>query len=633
MKWIKTFFLVIFSMTSVQAQDKWASKSDSLLQIISQTGNDSILAEAYSHLKEVWQTQDFRKAVKYGYLALDHAKRGGSKPQTIGIMFQLATAYMSIGNAAASIDILQQIIPLTKEDDLDGNGTALSFIAMNYLILKDYDNALKYMREAFALEVVMNAKGQYLGQLSHLGSRLNMANVFVGKNQIDSALYYGQIAYQRLKGEKSTPESLHFAWNIPVIYGDAHRKAKHNQEAMKLYHEALNHAQKQTNQAGINRINLSLAYLFEQMQASDSALAYAQHALAGFEKSADYPQLSEAGLLLHQLYKRKNNATKALLYYEIGMAARDSVMSREKILQVQYLMDKQERQKRELEIEKEQALSLQRFYILLAGLLLSVVIATILYRNNRQKQRLNEQLTQQKLEIEELNEGLEHKVQQRTSELQKALNEVQTAFDKGQFTERKRVSADLHDEIGSALSTIAIFSDVTKRKAQKTAPELVSELERIGTKSREMVQTMRDTIWTLNDDTTQNLWERMYQYSLETLSAKDIMFNWKMPDDLPNNLPFLIKRNLFLAYKEAIHNIVKHAEATKVGVECQIKKDQCWVTIVDNGKGFDWKVARNEGNGLQNFQKRMTEIDGTVQIQSIINEGTRLTFVIPFTNP
>ena len=632
MKWIKALFSVIFSISSVQAQDAWNAKNDSLLQVISQSSDDSVKAYAYSGLKEVWQTKNFRKAVAYGHQALYHAKKGGGKSQTIDIMFQLAFAYMSIGNAAASIDILQQIIPLTKNEDLDGHGTALSFIAMNYLILKDYDNSLKYMREAFDLELVMNNKGQYLGQVSYLGSRLNMANVFVGKNQIDSALHYGKIAYQRLKSEKLKPESIHFAWNIPLIYGDALRIAKHNAIAMQLYNEALHCAQQQNYQAGINSVKFSMAQLFEQMQQPDSALKYAHEALEGFEQSANYPQLSEAGLLIYSLYK-KSNATKALQYYEIGMAARDSVINREKILQVQYLEDKQERQKRELEIERQQVQNRQWLYMSLAALISLVIITLILYRNNRQKQYLNKQLVHQKSEIEELNESLEQKVELRTAELQKALNEVQTAFDRGQFTERKRVSTDLHDEIGSALSTIAIFSDVTKRKAQKTAPELVSELENIGKKSREMVQTMRDTIWTLNDDTTQNPWERMQQYSIEVLTVKGIVLNWQLSNDLPNNLSFSVKRNLFLAYKEAIHNILKHAEATKVRVECQKQHGNLWVTITDNGKGFDLEVTRNKGNGLQNFQKRMAEISGAIQIESKIGAGSKLTFVIPLTNP
>jgi signal transduction histidine kinase len=630
MKPLMIILLVVFSLGFTQAQNAWAVKNDSLLYIISRTDVDSIKVNTYVQLKEVWQTKDFRKAVAYGHQALYFAQKSGSQ-HLISIMYQLAWAYMSIGNAAASIDILQQIIPLTKDEDMDGHGTALSFIAMNYVVLKDYDNALKYMRNAVDLEVIMNAKGKYLGQISYLGSRLNMAIVFVGKNQVDSALKYGKIAYQRLKNEKQIRiESGHFLWNIPLIYGDAHRIAKHKNEAMQLYLEALHYAKKQNNQTGIHSIKLSLAYLFEQIQSPDSSLEYAHQALIGFQQSNDYPKLGDVGLLLHQLYKRKNNAIKALQFYEIGMTARDSVMNREKILQVQYLEDKQERHKRELEIEEEQNQVRQRLYLLLVGIFLFFIIATVLYRNNLQKQRLNEQLIQQKLDIEELYGSLEQKVIERTSQLQNALDDVKSAFGKGQSTERKRVSADLHDEIGSALSTIAIFSDLSKRKAQKTAPEMVNEIEKIGIKSREMIQTMKDTIWSLNDDSPQDIWERLHQYANELFLAKNINLDWQIPVNQQFlEIDFNKKRNVLLAFKEALNNIVKHANAKNVMINCKKNNTNLELSIIDDGKGFEMETLDNQGNGLKNFHDRMKEIGGEAKIESKIGIGTSLTFTFP----
>lgn len=617
-----------------QAHEGRAKQADSLVRAIERTNNDSLKAEIYSRLAEQSQRKSFNQSVTYAQKAVDHARQGGHQKQIVGTMYQLAYAYMSLGNAAASIDILQQILPLTQNESIDLHGTALAFISMNYTKLDDYPNALKSMRQALALESQLTVKGQSLSQQSYLAGRMNMADIFARSNQADSALHYGSIAYNRLKEQTLESHSLHFAWNIPWIYGDAHRKANHNAVAMRLYREALQQAQNQHYQTAVNDINLSLAYLFRQMNQLDSASAYAHNALTGFEQSADYPQLSEVGLLLYGLYKQKNNQSEALRYFEIGMAARDSVLNRERVMQVQYLTDKQQRQQREADIEQEKTQARQRLYLLLTGLALLGLITALLYANNRQKQRLNNQLAHQKLEIETLNQGLEHKVEQRTAELQQALYEAQTAFGRGQSTERKRVSADLHDEIGSALSTIAIFSDVTRRKAQKTAPELVHELEKIGAKSREMVQTMRDTIWTLNDNPTQNLWERMEQYSREALSAKGIALHWHVgPDALPNDLSFLVKRNLFLAYKEAVHNVVKHAEATSLTVNGICKPGQMELCVWDNGKGFDSETASANGNGLQNFQRRMAEINGSVHLMSQLGGGTRLKFAIPLHHP
>ena len=210
-------------------------------------------------------------------------------------------------------------------------------------------------------------------------------------------------------------------------------------------------------------------------------------------------------------------------------------------------------------------------------------------------------------------------------------HEINEAFFNGQVIERKRVSAELHDEIGSALSTIGIFSDLAKRKAQKSAPELVEDLDRIGLKSREMVQTMRDTIWTISENHSQHIWERMQQYGLETLTAKDVTFSWQVSQDIQNiDVPFLVKKNLFMAYKEALNNIIKHSSANVVSVSIH-KEKELLLEISDNGNGFD-PTAKENGNGIKNFINRMEEIGGTVTIETGIGKGTKIIFSINIDN-
>jgi signal transduction histidine kinase len=201
----------------------------------------------------------------------------------------------------------------------------------------------------------------------------------------------------------------------------------------------------------------------------------------------------------------------------------------------------------------------------------------------------------------------------------------------GQMNERKRVSADLHDEIGSALSTIAILSDISKSKAQKLAPDLVNGIEKIGEKSREMILTMRDTIWSMNDNNTQNIWERMHQFASEFLTTKKIKLDWQIPlDKSIEQIEFTKKKNLLMAFKEALHNIVKHAAAKNVIIRSEIQLDKISLQIIDDGKGFDVQSVENQGNGLKNFTKRMEEIDGNFTIKSELNKGTELTFIFSY---
>lgn len=330
--------------------------------------------------------------------------------------------------------------------------------------------------------------------------------------------------------------------------------------------------------------------------------------------------------IAYQIYKQLGNTTQALNALETYKMSSDTIRKIQTNNRLAVLQRKYEVEKVQNIADKErlsaESLRKQRWF-LIGGLLLTVVFIGVLAFFYRRIQLQKQQIT-------EFNQGLEVKVQERTTELETALHQVQEAFEQGQMVERKRVSADLHDELGSALSTIGIFSDLAKRKAGKVAPELVSELDRIGTKSRDMVRTMRDTIWVLNDRTQQNLWERMYQHAQETLTAKDIAIDWQVPmNGQSPDVPFGMKRTLFLAFKEALNNIVKHANASKVKVVLQTSPETWQMNIQDDGQGFDPAIAIDKGNGLRNFEDRMVEIGGKATIESKVGEGTEVTFTIP----
>jgi signal transduction histidine kinase len=624
--------LLYFWCLEGYAQDRFVTVSDSLSKQLQKPISDVQRIETLSHLGYLWQNYDIQKSIIYLEKALKITQVKNLKEHERSLIMGLAFAYRLKGDFLKSIQLLQGIVsqtPLAPEDKIQP--IILAFISMNYRDMGDYQNALYYQRSTIYYNKPLPSEIQ-----SYLNDPKAYADIFERTNQLDSALHYIKIAYWRLHNTPPSPLKNEFSWNIPLIYGKIEEKKGDNKHALNLYQEGLSAALKDKYELGIQLAQCQLANYYNKHHQVDSTLFFAKNAFEKALKTPTYQVIQEAGFLLKTIYEKQRNPAKALYYYTLANAAKDSLFSSQKLHEIQNLTLNNERKSKEAELHIIEMQSRNKQFVLLAGLIVLLLIAVIVYRNFRQQKRLN-------AEIESLNQNLEQKVKIRTNELQQALTEVQMAFMKGQTVERKRVSADLHDEIGAALSTIAIFSDIAKRKAQNTAPELVNELDHIGLKSREMVQTMRDTIWAMNDNSPQSAWERMYIAATESLTAKGIELEWNMPDEhiLPD-LPFNTKRNLFLAFKEAINNIVKHSEATVVkveggvqnidwGTENQLLNVQYQLSITDNGKGFNPQSIYNQGNGLRNFENRMTEIGGKFQVESSVGKGTRLIFT--FSNP
>lgn len=191
---------------------------------------------------------------------------------------------------------------------------------------------------------------------------------------------------------------------------------------------------------------------------------------------------------------------------------------------------------------------------------------------------------------------------------------------------RNRIASDLHDEVGSNLNSIAIFTELLRKKVADDA-SLLPILDRITSNSEETVTLMRDTVWAINpeNDSTEKLVERMRAFGVEILAAKGIPFHFTVHDlKSSDGLSMEQRRSLYLVYKEAVNNIVKHAEAKNA--ECTLKKEEgvLKIRIKDDGKGFD-PSATFEGNGLRNFTTRGRDENMRVSVTSKPGEGTTVT--------
>lgn len=205
---------------------------------------------------------------------------------------------------------------------------------------------------------------------------------------------------------------------------------------------------------------------------------------------------------------------------------------------------------------------------------------------------------------------------------------------------RTRIATDLHDDIGSSLSKIAILSEVVR---QKTAGNGASEpLEIIANTSREMVDSMSDIVWAINPerDHLSDLIQRMRRFAEDILDAQDIDYQFIVPEHLKDiSLGADVRRDVYLIFKECMNNLAKHSKATEVEIKINLENEKLVIEIKDNGRGFivpsldvtiDSAVGNGfGGNGLRNMRKRTEKFGGDLQIDSEMGTGTKIVLQVP----
>lgn len=203
---------------------------------------------------------------------------------------------------------------------------------------------------------------------------------------------------------------------------------------------------------------------------------------------------------------------------------------------------------------------------------------------------------------------------------------------KTRLEERNRIARDMHDDLGSGLTKIAILSEVAKK--QLLQPEKAKiHLENIAISSRELVDNLQDIIWVLNpvNDTLESLAAYLREYALKFFEPFETAVYFHYPDEIPDvKLTEEQRRNLFMVAKESFNNIAKHAWCNRVNIHLTKKENSICFIIEDDGKGFDVSNTRQFGNGLQNTRNRMLQIGGNYEILSQAGKGTttKLTILV-----
>jgi ligand-binding sensor domain-containing protein/signal transduction histidine kinase len=208
--------------------------------------------------------------------------------------------------------------------------------------------------------------------------------------------------------------------------------------------------------------------------------------------------------------------------------------------------------------------------------------------------------------------------------------------------ERMRIARDMHDEIGSKLTKISFLSEHAKVDAQASGP-LANKIDSIAETSRDLLQTMDEIVWVVNprNDTLEHLAAYLTQHAVEYFQNTSVECDLRLPRAIPHRpVSSEVRHNLFLAFEEALNNVLKHSAATKVKVEMLIHPADFEINITDNGRGFvvpgivapNPSPARRGGNGLVNLRQRLSDIGGECLVRSRPDDGATITMRIPL-NP
>ena len=207
--------------------------------------------------------------------------------------------------------------------------------------------------------------------------------------------------------------------------------------------------------------------------------------------------------------------------------------------------------------------------------------------------------------------------------------------------DRVRIAKNMHDEIGSKLTKISFMSERAKVELKEAKP-VEGLIDAIAQTSRKLLQSLDEMVWAVNprNDTLEHLADYLAQYGSEYFTDTPIECELQLSGTLP---PLMMssetRHNLFLAFEEALNNVLKHSGGTCVQIQMSHRDGGFHISVHDNGHGFDSETPRTTGfpvrsgiaggNGLGNMRDRLTSIGGRCEIESRPGSGTTVHLSIP----
>ncbi len=461
-------------------------------------------------------------------------------------------------------------------------------IGVLFFELQEGEKALDYFRQCYALELAKDARIDIGYTLGYLGA------AHYSLRNADSALYYFRKAYEwnlEVGHREMIGSSLHGLLKVLKIQGK-------DDEVIKIIDDLT--AMDNEDTAHKFWIPDAKWNAFEILGERDSTIKYLHITLDNSLKNGDWSNVLANSNHLSRNYAEAGDYKKSLEYFQLHARAKDSIFSTERTQIIQELNTEYETEKREAEIlglKKEKANERFRTNAWILGAILIGLIGAglLLFQsvNARQKREIK-------------------------------LGNLRT-----------QIASDLHDEMGSLLTGISMQAQMMQ---YSEGTSLDTYRDKIIDNSQTAIATMRDVIWSIDSryDQLGGLIDRMKELAFELLNPLEIKWDFQVDGwDLEQAMSPDVRQNLYLIFKEAINNIVKHAPQDEVKISLHQRKDQ-WSLKVQNQSPSvprsetPLKTPKTLGQGLKNMEMRAKQIGAKLQLQqgsgfSMLVSGTTLT--------
>ena len=625
---MKQLLLLCYSIVIFSCQAAYSQKIniDSVKTELANAKEDTNKVILYRILAGTLRLSNPTEGLRYGKEGVALGKKLGFDKGTAGCYLNLSACYNNLGKLDSGLNYVDTAIYYSHKAG-DPNRLALVYLnrADFYMQLQNFDQSLRNCDTSLKYAELANSDDRRARVLQTFGSvyffqklydqsadYYNRANVLYKKinNLQMSAIALNNLALvhkntgdyksaaDNLQQAITIADSLNDQSNLSMYHGtlsDVYLRVGNYALAEKYANTSMQYAQKIKNDITIGNAWENLGQVYLKQGRNTEAINALTNSYTIFKKLGDDDKINTTAGILAEAYASTGNYAKAYEFQNISRVANDTIVKHrydDDIAAMQTRFKVEEKDKEILLLDENRQLQEQKLNQQKILLITSIVIAvlalvgiTLLVGRYRLRQRMKE------LQL------------------------------------RNEIAADLHDEVGSSLSSIHMLSEMASSNSLHD-PSQKEILNKVSGYTKETMEKMGDIVWMIKPTSQEGLKERMHRFLHEMCNSRNINCSFESDRLSQLKLNMHQRKGLYLVFKEAVNNAAKYSEAKNIKVSINEINQKLNMVIKDDGKGFN-AVATKNGNGIDNMQNRAKELGGETKIQSVPGNGTTVSFTMP----